>query len=85
MAYSDTQHIGHGGRAPFRARAQEPIEVLVGRLRLGLGIAAVLALVVMATLGDGQSTPGPDSNVDAPVEQAETVFDGRGKWGGYAR
>ena len=85
MSYSDTQHIGPGAHARFRVRRQEPIEVLVGRLRLGLGIAAVLALLVMATFGEADSTLGPDSTVEASTGQTETVFDGRGKWGGYAR
>ena len=61
-----------------------------GRIRLVLGLAAILTLAVWGATGDG-TTEAPDlrsaRDTASPEAQAESkpVFDGRGKWGGYAR
>ena len=86
MSYSESQSFGSGGAALSRPRESTPIEVVVERLRLALGIGLVLLLVVFAALGDQSA---PDSGTDATVSQSQTdtamEFDGRSKWGGYAR
>ena len=86
MSYSESRSFGGGTAAPSRPRGSIPLEVLVERLRLALGIGLVLVVVVFAALGERSA---PDSATDASVSQtvieSETEFDGRGKWGGYAR
>ena len=86
MSYSEPQSLGGGATAPSRSRNTTPVEVLVERLRLALGIGLVVAVLLFAAFGE---RPAPDSAAETSVNQtavpAETEFDGRGKWGGYAR
>ena len=85
MSFSGTQSFGHGGRLAGPPRKSDPIEVLVQRLRLAIGVAAVLLLVVFAALGE-RSAPdsATDTSVSETVTPSDAVYDGRGKWGGYA-
>lgn len=86
MSYSEPQSFGGGAAAPSQPRNTTPIEVLVERLRLALGIGLVVLVLLFAAFGERSA---PDSATETSVNQtavpSETEFDGRGKWGGYAR
>ena len=55
-----------------------------------LGITALIALALVAGAQWGDSTTPDLTEIEGPAAQVSdtadrTVFDGRGKWGGYAR
>ena len=90
MTYAKTESFPPAGRAPEASNAAPRAGQGLGRIRLVLGLAAVLALAVWGLMSDG-TTEAPDlrsandtASTEAKAEQGP-VFDGRGKWGGYAR
>ncbi len=58
-----------------------------GGLKVGIGVVAILALVALSGLDGGPAADrsGPQASQQVATPQAQPVFDGRGKWGGYAR
>ncbi len=85
MSYSQSHMSGNDIRFASGPRMKDSVEVLVQRLRLAIGVAAVLLLVVFAALGERSA---PDSVTDISVSEtvtpSEPANDNRGKWGGYA-
>ncbi|MDJ0943623.1 MAG: hypothetical protein QNJ30_09170 [Kiloniellales bacterium] len=80
MSYAKPQSFQPAGRAPEGTR-----------IRLYLGLSAILALAAWGLVSDPKLPDAPELAADrgtaAPGAGAgqEPVFDGRGKWGGYAR
>ena len=85
MTFPDSPTFSPVGGPVFNARAETPYTVRIRRLRLVIGAAAVFALVALAALGEGGARHGSDVQADTTVSQTGPDFDGRGKWGGYAR
>ena len=85
MSYSQSHLPGNDVRFASGPRMKDAVEVLVQRLRLAIGVGAVLLLVILAALGERSA---PDSVTDIPVSETVTpsdpANDNRGKWGGYA-
>ena len=84
MTHAKTERFPNAPSAAPRAGKGD------GRIRLVLGLAAILTLAIWGATGD-VTTEAPDlrSARDTASREAQAeskpVFDGRGKWGGYAR
>ncbi|NNG03940.1 MAG: hypothetical protein HKM95_07545 [Inquilinus sp.] len=87
MTYVPTQNAA-GRTGSRRDKAAKPRPRDGGGLRVTLPLVLAVALVVLATLG-GRPSPAPDQSTDPITDRAADdagpVFDGRGKWSGYAR
>ncbi len=86
MSHSPTQSFGISKWSLPWSREAAPIAALVRRWRLALGIGLVTLLVVLAALGEWSAPePSTDNSVSRSAIEPGSEFDGRGKWGGYAR
>lgn len=82
MTYADSHSFGTPRHIRLSVRA-------IRWIRLSLGSAVVLAAVALAASGGRSDLQAPDQWTDQITTQSDAesgpVFDGRGKWGGYAR
>ena len=63
-----------------------PRQRLAAPLRLYLGVTALMALAAVAALDFGAARSQVEATGSQTSAEAEPPrFDGRGKWGGYAR
>ncbi len=91
MTFAKTDSLRAAGRSPGASDATPRPGEREGRLRLFLGLAAILALAVWGLLSDATLPDAPEARSEggtaASAAQAEhsSEFDGRGKWGGYVR
>ncbi len=89
MTYSDPQTFGVGSASLQESGATTPVAVLIERIRQALAAALVVGLIALPVLGGRDTAQQPQSQSDTSIGEHATetdpVFDGRGKWGGYAR
>ncbi len=91
MTFAKTDSFRAAGGSPGASNTPPRPGEGEGRLRLFLGLAAILALAVWGLLSDAKLPDAPEARSErgtaSPAAQAEQApeFDGRGKWSGYAR
>jgi len=89
MTYSDPQTFGAGTSSLREPGKTTSAAVLIERIRRASAAALVVGLIALAVFGGRDPARAPDMQSDTTLEEpaTETVphFDGRGKWGGYAR
>jgi hypothetical protein len=89
MTFAEPQNTRPGSDSPqpleTATKPVAPRNGIDGRLRLYLGAVAVLALVLLVALESRPTTQASGLEAGPAAGQAGPVFDGRGKWIGYAR
>ena len=89
MTYYDPQTFGADMASPRESGTTTSVAVLIERIRRALAAALVVGLIALPVLGGRDATQLPqlqsDTSIDEPAIEIGPVFDGRGKWAGYAR
>ncbi len=82
MSYAESHNIRTANGIAFSADT-------IRRIRLSMAAILVLAVFALGALGGRSDIQAPDRSASQNTEQHDTdsepVFDGRGKWTGYAR
>lgn len=82
MTFAGSHDIGRSRATPL---STEIIRWIPSVLR-AIALVAVLAIAATVDWPDtGTSNPQADHVTNQPATSSEPVFDGRGKWTGYAR
>ena len=89
MTYSNPQSFGAGVASLRESGTPTTAAVHIEKIRRALAAALVVGLIALPVLGgrDTAQLPPlqPDAAIGQPAAETGPVFDGRGKWGGYAR